>query len=188
MKREIPVSQAHRILAARPVCLVTTMVKSQVNIMTLAWHCPVSLDPPLVALAIHPGTYTHELLRQREECVLNVPGRPMLEAVLACGTLSGRSEDKVAKLDLLLETGRSVDVPWIDRCLAHLECVIVDRLQPGDHMVYIAQIVSAWAEEEAFAQTWIVPAAAEELAPLHHLGGAAFASLGLLPGTGEEED
>ena len=81
-----------------------------------------------------------------------------------------------------------MDAPWIDRCLAHLECIIVDRVQPGDHVLYIAQIVGAWAEEEAFAQTWIVPAAAEELAPLHHLGGETFASLGLLPGTPGEED
>jgi len=188
MKREVPLPQAHRLLAARPVCLVTTMVKGQVNIMTLAWHCPVSLAPPLVALAIHPGAYTDELLRQREECVLNIPGRPMLEAVLLCGSVSGRNEDKAARLGLALESGQNVDAPWIERCLAHLECTIVDRVQPGDHMVYIAQIVGAWAEEEAFTQTWIAPAAAEELAPLHHLGGAVFTSLGLLPGTVDKED
>jgi len=91
MKRMVPLQQAHRMLAARPVCLVTTMLKGRVNVMPLAWHCPVSIDPPLVAIAVHPTSYTHELLRQHEECVLNIPGRPMLEAVLACGSVSGRT-------------------------------------------------------------------------------------------------
>lgn len=180
MKREVPLQQAHRLLATRPVCLLTTMSKGQVNVMTLAWHCPVSLDPPLLVMAVHPSTLTHELLRQREECVLNILGRPLLEVALACGSLTGRNEDKVARLGLKLETGQAVDVPWIDGCLAHLECVVVDRVQPGDHMVYIMQIVGAWAEEEAFTQTWIAPPAADELAPLLHLGGAAFATLGSL--------
>lgn len=187
MKREVPQQQAHRLLAARPVLLVTTMVNGQVNVMPLAWHCPVSLDPPLVALAIHPGTFTHDQLRLHEECVLNIPGRPLLETAVACGEVSGRNQDKIARFNLALQDGRAVDVPWIDDCLAHLEGVIVDRLQPGDHIVYIMQIVEAWAEEEAFAHTWIVPAAAEELAPLHHLGGVAFAALKPLPGSPDEE-
>ncbi|MEN6479224.1 MAG: flavin reductase family protein [Anaerolineales bacterium] len=177
MKRMVPLQQAHRMLAARPVCLVTTMLKGRVNVMPLAWHCPVSIDPPLVAIAVHPTSYTHELLRQHEECVLNIPGRPMLEAVLACGSVSGRTEDKVDKLGLALESGQGIDAPWIEGCLAHLECVVVDRLQPGDHMLYILRVVGAWAEEEAFTQVWVTPAVAEELAPLVHLGGAVFASL-----------
>jgi len=180
MKREVPPQQAHRLLAARPVCLVTTMSQGQVNVMTLAWHCPVSLDPPLLAMAVHPSTLTHELLRQREECVLNIPGRPLLEAVLTCGSITGRDEDKVSRLGLELEAGQALDAPWVVACLAHLECVLVDRIQPGDHTIYIMQIVSAWAEEEAFGQTWIAPPAADELAPLLHLGGAAFATLGSL--------
>ncbi len=187
MKREVPLQQAHRILAARPVCLVTTMVKGQVDVMSLAWHCPVSLDPPLVAVAIQPSSYTNELLKQHEECVLNIPGRPMLEAVLVCGRLSGRSEDKVVKLKLALSSGHAVDVPWVESCLAHLECVVVDRLQPGDHVLYILQVVGAWAEDEAFAQTWNAPASAEELAPLLHLGGAVFAMLGGVPARPAEQ-
>lgn len=178
MKEEIGLTYAHRLLAPRPACLLTTRYKGQANVMTVSWLSPVSLEPPLVALAVHPATYTHDMLRRSEECVLNIPGRALAEQVLHCGTVSGQQEDKLAHLKLDLESGRRVEAPWIVACLAHLECILVDRIQPGDHSLFVAEIVGAWAETEAFAETWLGPQDNEELHPLCHLGDSTFALLG----------
>lgn len=178
MKIEVPLEQAHRLLAPRPVCLLTTRYKGKVNVMTLAWVSPVSLEPPLVLLAIHPSTYTHDLLKRSEEAVLNIPGRPLAEQVLACGTLSGKDVDKVQRTGLTLDTGRRVEAPWIEECLAHLEGVVVETFRPGDHTLFVLEIVGAWAEEEAFQEVWVLPQENEELCPLIHLGGKRFALLG----------
>lgn len=178
MKTEIPLAQVHRLLAARPTCLLTTRYKGQVNVMAIAWVCPVSLAPPLVVLAIHRSCYTHDMLRRSEEAVLNIPGRPLAEQVLQCGTLSGEDVDKVEATGLTLESGQRVEVPWVDECLAHLECVVVDMLAPGDHTLFIAQVLGAWAEEEAFDDVWLQPQDNEELLTLHHLGGKRFCLMG----------
>lgn len=178
MKRRVRLEQAHRLLAPRPACLLTTRYKGQVNVMTLAWVCPVSLEPPLVALAIHPATYTHDMLKRSEECVLNIPGRALVEQTLKCGSVSGADDDKVKLVGLTLDSGQRVEVPWITECLAHLECVVVDLMMPGDHTVFIAEIVDAWVEEEAFDETWRLPAEDEELLPLCHLGAKWFGLLG----------
>jgi len=178
MKREVPVAKVHRLLAGRPTCLLTTRYKGQVNVMAIAWVYPISLEPPLIAMGIHPSSYTHDMLRRSEECVLNIPGRDLAGQVLECGTLSGGDVDKIEQTGLMLESGRRVEVPWIDRCLAHIECAVVDLLTPGDHTLFIAEVVGAWAEEEAFDEHWLVPEDNEELLPLHHLGGRYFALLG----------
>ncbi len=178
MKREVALDQAHRLLAGRPTCLLTTRYKGQINVMTVAWVSPVSLGPPLVALAIHPARYTHDLLLRSEELVLNVPGRALAEQVWAIGSVSGRDADKLESTGLTLESGRRVEVPWIDQCLAHLECAVVERFTPGDHTLFVAEVLGAWVEEEAFDEYWLAPEENEELSPLIHLGGKRFALLG----------
>ena len=178
MKREVPLTQAHRLFAGQPVCLLTTQYKNRANVMTLAWACPISLEPPLVMMAIHPSCYSHDILRRSEECVLNIPGRPLAEQVMKCGNLSGEDTDKIQITGLTLESGHRVEVPWIDECLAHIECAVVDLLMPGDHTIFIAQIVGAWAEEEAFDGVWLLPEDIEELHPLHHLGGMCLSLMG----------
>jgi flavin reductase (DIM6/NTAB) family NADH-FMN oxidoreductase RutF len=50
---------------------------------------------------------------------------------------------------------------------------------PGDHTLFVAEIIGAWVEEEAFAGTWRctqgdTPEDQEELCPLLHLGGRQF--------------
>jgi flavin reductase (DIM6/NTAB) family NADH-FMN oxidoreductase RutF len=174
MQRELPLSRAQRLLAPRPVCLLTVRHKGRVNAMPLAWACPVSLEPPLVLLAIHPAHYTHDLLVRSEECVLNIPGRPLAELVVKLGNASGANEDKVKTCALQLDAGQRVAAPRIAGCLAYLECAVVERLAPGDHTLFVVQIAGAWAEEEAFSETWLLPEGNEELVPLVHLGGSAF--------------
>jgi flavin reductase (DIM6/NTAB) family NADH-FMN oxidoreductase RutF len=178
MKREVALDQAHRLLAGRPICLLTTRYKGQVNVMTIAWVSPVSLAPPLVALAIHPARYTHDMLLRSEELVLNIPGRALAEQAMQIGSVSGRDEDKLLLTGLALESGHRVEVPWIEECLAHLECAVVDRLAPGDHTLFISEVVGAWVEEEAFDEWWLAPEENEELSPLIHLGGRQFGLFG----------
>ena len=178
MKQEIAIGVAHRLLSGRPTCLLTTQYHGQVNVMAIAWASPISLEPPLLALAVHPSSYTHDLLPRSEEFVLNIPGRPLAEQVMQIGSVSGQDEDKIQLTGLALESGRRVEAPWIDECLAHLECVVIDRLAPGDHTVFVAEVIGAWVAEEAFDGYWLAPEDNEALSPLIHLGGRRFALFG----------
>jgi len=146
--------------------------------MTLSWTCPISLEPPLIVLAIHPSRYTHDLLERAQECVLNIAARPLGEHIEQFGNRSGADLNKLEASGLDVEAGRRVDAPWIAQSLAHIECAVVDRIAPGDHSLFIVQIVGAWAEAEAFADVWRVQGQPEDLLPLTHLGGAVFGLLG----------
>ena len=178
MYHEIALHLAHRLLAPRPICFLTTQYKGQVNVMTIAWVCPVSLQPPLLALAIHPSCYTHDMLKMAEQCVLSIPGRRLGRQIVQCGRLSGRDADKVEVTGLALDSSTRVDVPRIEGSLAHLECVVSDLGRPGDHTLFLVEAIGAWAEEEAFDDTWLAPEEDEELRPLHHLGGSDYCTMG----------
>ncbi len=177
MKVEIPLVQAHRLLAQRPVCLLTVRYRGRDNVMPVAWATPIGMEPPMVGVAVHRSRYSHDMLMRSEEFVLNIPGRAQLEQVMACGSVSGSDVDKIATYHLRCAEAHRVDVPWIDDCLAHLECAVVTVLSPGDHSLFMAQVVGAWAEEEAFAGIWRADVD-EGLKPLIHLGGGTFCTLG----------
>ncbi|MHB9034635.1 MAG: flavin reductase family protein [Anaerolineae bacterium] len=177
-KVEVPLLYAQRLTAGRPACLLSVRYKGQFNVMSIAWVMPLSSEPPLLGLAIHPACYTHDMLKKSQECVLNVPSRPLAEQVVKCGSISGAQADKIALTGLHLENGHRVQVPWINECLAHIECSLVNTMSPGDHTVFVVEIVGAWAEEAAFKNgLWLCPSDNEELQPLVHLGAASFSVL-----------
>lgn len=175
MKVEIPLSQAIRLINPGPVVLVTARYKDAVNVMAAAWTTPISHAPPLVGVSISPRRFTHELVSRSGEFVLNVPGRNLLEQVELCGSLSGRDVDKFKEARLTPVDAKEVRAPLIEECLGHLECAVVEALDLGDHTLFVGQVVAAWAEKEAFDDTWLLED--EEAKPLHHLGGAYFGVL-----------
>ncbi|NLV73853.1 MAG: flavin reductase family protein [Chloroflexi bacterium] len=177
-KVEIMREFAQRLLAGRPACLLTTRYRGQVNVMSVGWTSPISGEPPLLAIALHQGCYSHDLLKKSEECVLNIPSRSLAEQVMVCGMRSGAEGDKFKLAGLTADNARRVSAPWVAGCLAHIECAVVESIAPGDHTLFVVEVVGAWAEEEAFRENqWVCPADNPELQPLLHLGGTSFALL-----------
>ncbi len=174
-KIEIPLEGCLRLLEPGPITLLTTQYRGQPNVMAAAWVMPASHRPPLLVAAIRPTDYTHYLISKSQEFVVNIPGRPLADQVMLCGTLSGREVDKFARAGLTAIEGRRVTVPWVGECLAHMECGLVEAPEAGDHALFIGEVVGAWAEEEAFDEFWKVEA--EEMSPLQHLGARHFALL-----------
>lgn len=175
-KVEVAVSRAHRLLGPGPVALLTSQYRGQVNVMAASLTRLVSLDPPLVGVSIHPSRLTHEFVSRAEAFVLNLPHLEQLGAVHRCGLLSGRDGDKFVAVGLTPAPATVVEAPLVAECLAHLECGVVDRARFGDHDCFVAQVLTARAEEEAFDGLWRAGEEAGQL--LHHLGENCYAALG----------
>jgi flavin reductase (DIM6/NTAB) family NADH-FMN oxidoreductase RutF len=143
--------------------------------MTAAWQTPVSLDPPLLAVAIHPGRLTHEYVSRSEFFAINIPTADLLAAVHRCGMASGRDGDKFAASGLTPVDASLLELPLIDQCVAHIECGVVDRASFGDHDLFIAQPLAVTALDEAFDGRWLVEVDAGRV--LHHLRADYYASL-----------
>jgi flavin reductase (DIM6/NTAB) family NADH-FMN oxidoreductase RutF len=174
-KKEIPLTGCLRLLEAGSIVLLSAQYRGEPDVMTAAWLVPVSHRPPLVAVALSSLHNTHFLILKSQEFVINIPGRPLADQALICGTFSGRDVDKFARAQLTPIAGRRVTVPWVDQCLAHLECGLVETHETGDHTLFIGEVIGAWADENAFDEFWKLEN--EELSPLQHLGARHFAVL-----------
>ena len=175
-KVDIELRRATRLIAPGPVTLLTARYRGKQNVMTAAWVTAVSSDPPMVAVAVHPGRYSYGLIEKSGQFGLNIPPRPLAEKVKRAGSLSGADVDKFLQIGLTPYEGKQVAAPLIVECIGHLECGVVERIQAGDHTLFVGEIVAASCEELAFdVEKWTL--AAEEVKPLHYLGGDWYSVL-----------
>ncbi|MDD5109756.1 MAG: flavin reductase family protein [Patescibacteria group bacterium] len=127
----------------RQVILLTARAKGRDNVMALAWHTPVSYDPPMYAVAIYRGWFTCGLVRASKVFVVNFMPKSSAPAVLICGRKSGKKMDKFAASGLDKEEAEKVKAPRIKQALGYLECRTVRSVNVGDHVVFIAKVLKA---------------------------------------------
>ena len=161
----------YKLLHPRPVVLVCSVSKAgKPNVMACSWVTPVSEDPPLIAVSLWKGGYTHKLVEETGEFTVNVPSSKLLRAVWIAGTKSGRRVDKVKLTGLKLSPAKKVKAPIVEECLGHLECKLEKSVDAGECKIYVARVLAAYAEEGLFKEgVW-----AENVDVLLHLGGKLF--------------
>ncbi len=169
MKKEVPMDKAHRLINTGSVVLVSSASGSRRNIMSLAWQAPLSGKPRLVGIAVAAKHFTHQLITESREYVINIPGSELLEQVKYCGKISGRDADKFTGANLTSQPARQVGVPLIGECPGHLECRVVDQVKTGDHSLFVGEVVAASAEEKFFSDHWDIA-----VRLIHHLGGENY--------------
>jgi flavin reductase (DIM6/NTAB) family NADH-FMN oxidoreductase RutF len=143
--------------------------------MPAAFVTPVSFDPPLIGLAVHPTRHTHDMIKYSEEFALNLPSRELLHHCQFLGTLSGRDSNKLELTQLPTFRARRVEAPLLEGCVGYIECGVEDAYTMGDHTLFVGKVVAAQAEKEAFDETWLLRDS--ELKPLHYLGLNLYAVL-----------
>lgn len=177
MKKEIPLNQANRLINSGQLILVTSAHLERKNIVTLAWHMPVSHTPPLVAIGVAKKHFSAELINKQKEFVINIPDLGLLDKIMACGARSGRDVDKFQATGLTpLPPNRLKTVPLISECLGHIECRVRETLETGDHYLYIGEPVHVSVREDIFSDTWDV----DKIQLVFHLGAKNFTASGTM--------
>ncbi len=174
-KMALDVARATRLVNHGPTILASCHYGGASNVVTLAWVTPASVSPPVLAIAVAPERYSHELIRRSGEFVVNVPGVNLLRAVWYCGTHSGRDGDKFAAAALTRGKATSVSAPLVKECFAHAECRVIGAPTVGDHTLFLGEVVAASAELGAF-DGWL--SLEPPFETLHHLGGTRFTTSG----------
>jgi flavin reductase (DIM6/NTAB) family NADH-FMN oxidoreductase RutF len=171
-KEEIPISMANRLINNGATILVTT---PHPNIVTIAWQMPVSHKPMLVAISLAKGHFSHKLIEDSGEFVINLPNISLLEKVNFCGKVSGREVDKFKETGLTPIPANRVDSPLIEECIGHIECKVVEVVPAGDHTIFIGEVLSASVNKGLFDGHLKVDE--EEAKTIHHLGGMRYTTV-----------
>lgn len=139
MKKQIEPTTA---VVPCPVVLLSVGNGTDANVLTVSWIANVCSDPPTVAVGIRPTRYSHTLLKQSNDFVLNIPSVNMIEAVVRCGSVSGREHDKFAECSLTATPSSAVRSPAIQECPIHIECKVRNVIPLGSHDLFLGGVVS----------------------------------------------
>ncbi len=173
-KVEVPLSSSYRLLHPRLVVLVSCVDKgSKANAITLAWSMPVSINPPMVVMSIASKRYSHELIEETKEFVINIPTMDIVQETLFCGRRSGRTYDKFKETRLTTLPAKLVKPSIIKECVAHLECKLEKQITVGDHTLFIGRVLTAYTDKGVFDEKFDV----EKVKPIYHMGGEDFVTL-----------
>lgn len=163
------------LLAPVPAVLVSCARKGEKpNAVTIAWAGTVNSDPPMCSISVRPERYSHDIIEETGEFVINLCGRGQLKATDWCGVKSGRDFDKFRECGLT-----AVEVPGMDAAPAIAECPIylackvrkVERL--GSHDLYIGEVVSVGVSDALLDETGRIDFKKAELVAYNH--GAYYA-------------
>ena len=173
MRKEVPLSNAYRLLGPGPVVLVSSLYKGKPTITPIAWHMPISDDPPIVALEIWKDHYIHKAILATGDFVINIPSADMVDVVRSLGSVSGASVDKFRKFGLVAEGSKKIASPRLKGAIGILECKLrKEKAILTKYSVMIGDVVYAEAEKSVFTDRWNP----EKPGPkyINHLGGRVF--------------
>jgi flavin reductase (DIM6/NTAB) family NADH-FMN oxidoreductase RutF len=109
---------------------------------TVSAFCPVSLDPPLVLISLISGSYPAEVLGRVDKFAVTLlaAGQRALAGRFAA---AGRPGARLLLDGVPHHRGARSGALIADEGLAALECQVRQRVPAGDHLLVIADVLSA---------------------------------------------
>ena len=132
-----------------PAVMVTVADKEgRDNIITIAWTGTVCTNPPMTYISVRPERYSHHMLKETGEFVINLTTRELAYATDYCGVKSGKDVDKFKEMKLTRGKSEKVSVPYIEESPVCLECVVTAVEKLGTHDMFIAKVVQVSVDEQ----------------------------------------
>jgi flavin reductase (DIM6/NTAB) family NADH-FMN oxidoreductase RutF len=100
----------------------------------------------MIGCFIWDQNHSFELIRKSRECVINLPERGMIDAVIGIGNThgSGRAKvDKFGKFGLTAVAAKKVKAPLIGECYANFECRLIDTSLIARYSLFMFEVVYA---------------------------------------------
>ena len=120
------------------IYVLTTAVEDTINGMIASWVSQVSFEPPLIAVAVHPNRYSHQLMDQSLCFALHVVAKDRTDFLKRF-----KGPDPQAKFAGIEWSRGKTGAPIVRDCVTWFECQVVHRLEPGNHTIYIGEVVDA---------------------------------------------
>lgn len=139
-------------LSPVPIVMVTCAgLTAQPNIITLAWAGTVCSQPPMLSISVRKERYSHALITESGEFVVNMVSRELISAADRCGVKSGRDEDKFATCSLTQAHADGMKcTPAIAESPGYLSCRVKSVTELGTHDMFLGEIVAVGIQDTLF--------------------------------------
>ena len=133
-----------------PAVMVTCADGESSNIITIAWTGIINSDPPMTYVSVRKERYSHRLIKESGEFVINLTTEELAKATDFCCVRSGRNIDKAAETGLSFVPAEIVGCPMISESPVNIECRVTEIKELGSHDMFMAEIVKVHADEKLF--------------------------------------
>lgn len=115
------------------------------NGMTANWVTQISFDPTLVAIAIQNGSKTRELIEKGRVFSINIIAADDKVLLARFIKHQRRAGSKLGEDEI---EGGVTGAPILKAALSFVECRVVSQQTPGDHTLFIGEVVNAGVHGE----------------------------------------
>jgi len=140
--------RAGTLLAPVPPVLVSCGTLEKPNVMTAAWTGTIASDPVITYVSVRPSRYSHHLIKESGEFVINLAAYNFFEAVDYCGVKSGCDTDKFKQTGLTPIASNKVSAPQIEQSPISLECKLLEIKNYGSHDMFVAEVVAVDVDDK----------------------------------------
>ena len=131
-----------------PAVMVSTADKEgNTNIFTVAWTGTVCTNPAMVYISVRPERYSHDIIEETGEFVINLVTKDLTYATDYCGVRSGRDVDKFKEMNLTPLPSKMIDAVGIEESPVNIECKVVEVKKLGSHDMFIAEVVNVTVDD-----------------------------------------
>lgn len=131
-----------------PPAMISCGTLDHPNIMTAAWTGIVNSEPPMTYVSIRPSRYSHAIIKENGEFVINLTTEQLVVAADFCGVKSGREVNKFKEMKLTAGKCSAVSAPQIIESPVSLECKVKNIINLGSHDMFLAEIVSVDVDDK----------------------------------------
>ncbi|MDE7274969.1 MAG: flavin reductase family protein [Lachnospiraceae bacterium] len=118
------------------------------NIITIAWAGTICTNPPMASISVRPSRYSHHMIMETGEFVINLTTADLAYATDYCGVRSGRDVDKWKEAKLTPVKSDIVRAPYIAESPVNIECRVVETKQLGSHDLFLAEVVAVHVDDQ----------------------------------------
>ena len=147
--KEIGLPQAAGLTSPNPVSIVCTQKPDgSTNLATVSWWTYLSYNPNMIAYAMAKTSYSGEMVRDNKKVILTIPGAEIADAVIGCGSTTGRNTDKIAKFGIAMQEvpGSEIQIPLHSRLA--IKCSLKEFVETGDHYLYICDVEDVYGNDK----------------------------------------
>lgn len=146
--KAITLPKASRLTSPNPITIVCTQKPDgSTNLATVSWWTYLSYNPAMVAFAMAKTSYSGEMVRRNGKVILATPGAAMAEAVMGCGTSTGRNTDKITQYGIEMQTLPDSDIRLPLHSRVAILCSLKEFIETGDHYLYICNVEHVYGNE-----------------------------------------
>ena len=138
MKENIEMKVLHKLTTG--IYALTTKNEDEINGMIATWVSQVSSHPPLIVVCVKKERYSHHMIKDSGIFVLNVLKDSQKDLVSIFKSRVKTKSDKFKGIPYFI---KNTGAPIVKDALAYLECKVTSSIDPGDHTIFLGEVISA---------------------------------------------